>query len=75
MTSEAEKTSEAEAEKTTFDPDGDGKPGISWPAAAIVIVIVAALAGMILMDKIPDEVLVLLVGGIGEHVRGRVLNR
>ena len=69
-----EKTSEAEAGKT-FDPDGDGKPGISWPAAAIVIVIVAALAGMILMDKIPDEVLVLLVGGIGEHVRGRVLNR
>ena len=54
------------------DPDGDGRPGISWPAASIVIVIIAALAGMIFADKIPDEVLVLLVGGISEHVRGRI---
>jgi hypothetical protein len=54
------------------DPDGDGKPGISWPAASIVIVIIGALAGMIFADKIPDEVLVLLVGGIGEHVRGKI---
>ena len=54
------------------DPDGDGQPGISWPAASIVIVIIGALSGMIFADKIPDEILVLLVGGISEHVRGRI---
>ena len=62
----------AAAAPSWSDPDGDGRPGISWPAASIVIVIVAALATMLAMDKIPDEVLVLLVGGIGEHVRGRI---
>ena len=73
------KTQSPEIDETTpapapswSDPDGDGQPGISWPAAAIVIVIVAALATMLALDKIPDEVLVLLVGGIGEHVRGKI---
>ena len=76
--SEEEKTETTTEEPTApaapswSDPDGDGRPGISWPAASIVIVIVAALATMLAMDKIPDEVLVLLVGGIGEHVRGRI---
>lgn len=60
---------------TWRDPDGDGKPGISWPAASIIIVIILALAGMIVSGQIPDEVLVLLVGGIGEHIRGRVVRR
>ena len=55
-----------------FDPDGDGKPGISWPAALIVIAIIGALAAMISLGKIPDEVLVLLVGAISEHVRGKI---
>ena len=57
------------------DPDGDGKPGISWPAASIVIVIILALAGMILTDQIPDEVLILLVGGVSEHLRGKVISK
>ena len=58
-----------------IDFDGDGKPGISWPAAAIVITIIAAGAALIFFGKLPEEVLVLLLGGVGEHVRGRVLKR
>ena len=58
-----------------IDFDGDGKPGISWPAAAIVITIIAAGAALIFFGKLPEEVLVLLLGGVGEHVRGRVLKK
>ena len=56
-----------------IDYDGDGKPGISWPAAALVITIIAAGAALIFFGKLPEEVLVLLLGGVGEHVRGRAL--
>ena len=78
---QTEQTEETKTPTTTpdpptwRDPDGDGKPGISWPAASIIIVIILALAGMIASGQIPDEVLVLLVGGIGEHIRGRVVRR
>ena len=57
------------------DPDGDGKPGISWPAASIVIVIILALAGMILTEQIPAEVLILLVGGVSAHLRGKDVSK
>ena len=56
---------------TLEDPDGDGKPGISWPASTVIIVVVVATAALLWVDKIPVEILVLLLGGIGEHVRGR----
>jgi len=53
------------------DPDGDGVPGISWPASVVIIVVVISAAALLYLDKIPTEILVLLLGGIGEHVRGR----
>ena len=75
QTEQAETTPTTEQGPSLRDPDGDGKPGISWPAAAVLITIIAALAGMIVSGQIPDEVLVLLLGGMSEHVRGRVVSR
>tara|TARA_R110000851_G_scaffold140684_2_gene278129 strand:- start:5624 stop:5875 length:252 start_codon:yes stop_codon:yes gene_type:complete len=75
QTEQTETTPTTEQGPSLRDPDGDGKPGISWPAAAVLITIIAALAGMIVSGQIPDEVLVLLLGGMSEHVRGRVVSR
>lgn len=77
QTEQTEQTDQTTTEQgpSLRDPDGDGKPGISWPAAAVLITIIAALAGMIVSGQIPDEVLVLLLGGMSEHVRGRVVSR
>ena len=75
MTEEEKTEEELPAPPPTLslsDPDGDGIPGISWSASAIIIVVVIALSGLLFADKLPTEVLVLLLGGIGEHVRGRV---
>jgi len=63
------------AAPATFDPDGDGVPGVSWPAAAIVIAVVVALGALLFFDKLPAEVVVLLVGGISENVRGKITQR
>ena len=54
------------------DPDGDGKPGVSWPAAAIIIAALASLSALLYFGKLPNELLVLLLGGVGEHIRGKV---
>ena len=57
------------------DPDGDGVPGVSWSAATIIIVVVVSLSTLLYMEKLPEEVLVLLIGGIGENIRSKVSTR
>ena len=56
------------------DPDGDGVPGISWSASAVIIVIIITGGALLFAGKIPEEVLILLMGSFGENVRGKLLS-
>ena len=59
-----------------WDPDRDGKPGISWPAATIVIVAIIATATLAAMGQLDLGDLITgalgVAGGAGgARIRGR----